>query len=247
MRAFSTRSSPAGTAFSGPPPRPRHLDATLIARTRPISSSQARLLPVMSPLRALLPEGGLRRGTVLTVGTEEVATGDLLEHMVGGVTTLAFSLLVQASSTGSWCAAVGTADPGIVALAELGIDLERVIIVSRAAGDWAEVTATLLQGMDVVLLRPPDRVGPGAARRLVARARERRAVLVVIDDPVGKWPEAPDLRLAVGPGTWVGIEAGHGHLRGRRVEVVAAGRRGATRPMRTVLWLPGPSGVVAST
>jgi hypothetical protein len=161
----------------------------------------------------------------------------------GGGTTLGFALLA-AASTASWCAAVGTADPGIVAFAELEVDLGHLVLVPRPGPLWAEVAATLLDGMDVVLVRPPGPVRPGVARRLAARARERRGVLVVLGSR--GWPEGADVQLTVGTGSWQGVEAGHGHLQGRHLEVVAFGRRAAARPVRVGLWLPTPSGQVAA-
>jgi hypothetical protein len=184
----------------------------------------------------LLPWGGLQRGAVIAVGTGD-ATG-------GGAGTLAFSLLAAASATGSWCAAVGTGDPGILAIAELGVDLDHLALVPDPAGAWPEVTATLLDDMDIVLVCPPGRVRPGVARRLAARARQRRAVLVVQAGPEA-WPEGPDVRLTVESGAWDGVDRGHGYLRGRHVEVVSSGRRSAVRGTRTGLWLPAASGSVA--
>jgi hypothetical protein len=181
----------------------------------------------------VLPEGGLQRGTVIAVGP-----GD-------GASTLAFALLAAASAGGSWCAAVGTGDPGILAIAELGVDLDHLALVPWPGGEWPEVTAILLDDMDVVLVRPPGRVRPGVARRLAARARQRRAVLVVQAGPE-TWPEGPDVQLTVAAGAWEGVDRGHGHLRGRRVEVVTSGRRSAVRGVRTGLWLPAASGAVAA-
>jgi len=159
----------------------------------------------------------------------------------GGGTTLGFALLAAASAA-SWCAAVGTADPGLVAFAELGVDLGHLVLVPRPGPLWAEVAATLLDGMDVVLVRPPGPVRPGVARRLAARVRERRGVLVVLG--ARDWPGGADVRLTVETGAWQGVEAGHGHLQGRHLEVLSTGRRAATRPMRVGLWLPAPSGRV---
>jgi hypothetical protein len=162
----------------------------------------------------------------------------------GGGTTLGFALLARASAA-SWCAAVGTADPGIVAVAELEVDLGHLVLVPRPGPLWAQVVADLLDGMDVVLVRPPGPVRPGVARRLAARARERRAGLVVLA-PAQGWPEGADVQLTVEAGRWQGVEGGHGHLQGRHVEVVASGRRAATRPVRVGLWLPAPSGQVVA-
>jgi hypothetical protein len=163
----------------------------------------------------------------------------------GGATTLAFALLAAASAAGSWCAAVSTAQPGILALAELGVELDRLALVPVPGGAWPEVTGTLLDDMDIVLLRPPGPVRPWVARRLAARARQRRSVLVVLAGP-GSWPEGPDVRLTVEGGGWEGVEKGHGHLRRRHVVVASSGRRSAVRVTRTALWLPAAAGGVAA-
>jgi hypothetical protein len=180
----------------------------------------------------------LQRGAVVAV-----STGDGTHDGGGGASTLAFALLAAASATGSWCAAVGTGHPGILAIAELGVDLDHLALVPHPGPAWPEVVASLLDGMDAVLVCPPGRGRAGAARRLVARARQRRAVLVVLAGRQG-WPVGPDVRLTVGGGTWGGVGTGHGHLRGRRVEVVATGRRAAAGTVRAGLWLPTESGTV---
>ena len=222
-----------------------HISTTLAARARPTSSSRDQLLPVVSALAPLFPRGGLQRGGVVTVGTGDGtpgAEGDA-GGGAGGGTTLGFALLA-AASTASWCAAVGMADPGMVACAELGVDLGHLVLVPRPGPLWAQVTATLFDGMDVVLVRPPGPVRPAVARRLAARARERRSVLVVLGSR--GWPEGADVQLTVEGGAWQGVEAGHGHLQRRHLEVLAFGRRAAGRPVRVGLWLPAPSGQVGA-
>jgi hypothetical protein len=186
----------------------------------------------------------LQRGAVIAVGVGDGTSGSDGTGGSGG-RTLAFSLLAAASAAGSWCAAVGTADPGMLAIAELGVELDRLALVPRPGGMWPEVTGSLLDGMDIVLVCPPGRVRPGVARRLAARARQRRAVLVVEAGPAW-WPEGPDVRLTVEGGGWDGVERGHGHLRGRQVVVVSSGRRSAVRGTRHGLWLPAASGAVAA-
>ena len=183
-----------------------------------------RLLPVPAPLAPLFPDGALRRGTTTTVA-------GLPGH---GATTLALALLAAASQAGSWCAAVGLPDPGVVAAAELGIDLRRVVFVPHPGSGWAEAAGDLLPGVDVVLVRPPGRARQTAARHLSARARERQAALVVLVDHVNEWPEGGDLALSVGAIEWEGVGRGHGHLQGRRAEVRVSGRR-VGRPGHGVL------------
>jgi hypothetical protein len=186
-----------------------------------------RLLPVVPALRPLLPGQGLRRGSTVTVSRSAA---------------LALTLVAGASAAGSWVAAVGLPDLGMVAAAEAGIALERLALVPSPGGRaWPTVVAALLDAVDVVLVRSPAGLPAGHARRLAARARERGALLV----PLGAWPEVPDLRLTVTASAWRGLGQGHGRLEARRVEVVVGGRGAAARERRAGLWLPGPDGTAA--
>ena len=160
---------------------------------------------------------------------------------VGRSAALALALVAGASAAGSWVAAVGLPDLGIVAAAETGIALERLALVpSPGARAWPTVVAAFLDAVDVVLVRSPPRLPAAQARRLAARARERGAVLV----PLGPWSEPADLRLAVTASDWLGLGQGHGHLRARKAEVTIAGRGAATRERRFLLWLPSPDGTI---
>ena len=209
----TTLSSPGGT--------PR---AELVGPGATLASE--RLLPVLPALRPLLPGQGLRRGTTVAVARSAA---------------LALALVAGASAAGSWVAAVGLPDLGIVAAAETGIDLERLALVpTLGARAWPPVVAALLDAVDVVLVRSPAGLPAAQARRLAARARERGAVLV----PLGAWSEPADLRLAVTSSTWYGLGQGHGRLQARQVEVVTSGRGAATRERRTLLWLPSPDGTI---
>ncbi|HEY2214408.1 MAG TPA: hypothetical protein VGH31_05075 [Acidimicrobiales bacterium] len=218
------------------PRRPRELPVGLAARVRPTTPVAGRTLPVPLALRPLFPDGVLRRGSTTTV------TG-----LPGqGATTLALTLLSAASATGSWSAAVGLPDPGVVAVAELGVDLRRVVFVPHPGGGWAEAAGDLLSGVDMVLVRPPGRARPTVARHLSARARERQTALVVLVDHVNDWPEGGDLALSVGAMEWEGVGQGHGYLQGRRAQVRVTGRRSAGRPVECSLWLPAASGEVVA-
>ncbi|MGH8774003.1 MAG: hypothetical protein ACRDWI_02165 [Jiangellaceae bacterium] len=177
------------------------------------------LLPVLPALRGLLP--GLRRGQVVSIEG-------------GGSLALAFA--AGASAEGSWCAVVGMPDCGVLAAAGMGVDLARLLLIDEPGPRWAEVVATLVGSVEVVLLRPPVRPSSVEVRRLTAHARRHGGVLVV----AGGWTGAP-LRLRVVSSIWTGLGDGHGNLRGRRVRVVAEGKG---RPETAWLWLPGPDGSV---
>jgi hypothetical protein len=226
----------AFSAGAAPSPRPRELPAGLADRVRPTTPVAGRTLPVPSALAPLFPDGFLRRGTTTTVAGQP-------GH---GATTLALALLAAASAAGSWCAAVGLPDPGVVAVAGLGLDLRRVVFVPHPGSGWAEAAGDLLFGVDVVLVRPPGRVRLTAARHLTARARERQAALVVLLEGAAAWPIGGDLALSVGAVEWEGVGRGHGHLQGRRAEVRVSGRRAAGRTTECSLWLPAGTGAVTA-
>ncbi len=199
----------------------------LRGQVRPAALAGEQVLPVAPALGALIPAGVLRRGsTVVVTGAQ-------------GVTSLTLALLGAAMGAGSWAAVVGVPDLGLVAAAELGVTLDRLALVpSVPAGQWVRVVGALLDSVDLVVAQPPRHLRLGDARRLTARARERRSVLV----PAGAWAEGADLRLEVTGGGWEGPGEGSGRLTARRLEVTAAGRGAAARPRRATLWLPAPGG-----
>ena len=156
-----------------------------------------------------------------------------------GATSLALELLAGISIGGHWCAAAGLPELGLVAAAERGIELSRLLLVADLGppGTWQHVVATLFDAVDAVLFAPPAGVRPADARRLGARVRDRGTVLLVLDR-CGNWPVPGDLRCLVTWSEWVGLSAGHGLLSGRNGEIEVSGRGAAARPRRARLRLP---------
>jgi hypothetical protein len=207
----------------------------LADRRRPLTLAREQVVAVPAPLAGLFPEGGLRRGSTVVVRPGQ--------RSGAGATSLALALMVEASQTGSWCAVVGLSELGPVAAAGLGVRLERLALVPSPGDQWPVVTAALLDAVDIVLVRPPWRPRLTDARRLMARARERGAVLLPFSE---SWPDGADLRLAVMASAWQGLGQGHGHLQARAVQVAASGRGAAARPRVARLWLPDPAGSPAA-
>ena len=202
-------------------------------RVRPLAGAGERVLPVPEALASLLPHGGLPRGA--TVATSGAVASSLALALAGPVTV-----------TGSWIAVVGLARLGLLAAAELGVELERVLLVADPEPEhWPSTVAALLDAVELVLVSPPRSVSVTVQRRLTARARDRGSVLLQVGGNVRAWAHAPDLTVSGAATVWSGLGMGHGHLRSRQVEVAVSGRRGADRPRRAVLWLPGPSGQIA--
>jgi hypothetical protein len=214
----------------------------LAEQVRPVSLAGDQGLPLLGAFEPLVPGAGLRRGS--TVGVDALPG-------VTGATSLALALAAGASQNGSWVAAVGLGSLGLVAAAELGVALERLVLVADPGRDrggertgWPSVVAALVDGFDVVLVgaEAGARLRAADARRLVARVRERGTVLVGVGAELPG--ERSPLRLTLAAASWSGLGEGWGHLRGRRVTVEASGRGGATRTRQAELWLPAPAGGV---
>ncbi|HZC27172.1 MAG TPA: hypothetical protein VE287_09105 [Actinopolymorphaceae bacterium] len=195
---------------------------------RPATATAPRAVPTIPALPAfadLLPERGLRRGA---------------SYAVQGSGTLTMALLAGASRSGSWCGLVGMPGFGAEAAAGMGIDLARLVLVPAPGRHWLNVVATLVDVLDLVVVRPPSKAYDAEARRLAARVRERGAVLVV---QAREWSGC-ELRFAITSSTWHGLGAGHGHLTAREVTVEATGRGAGGRRRTTRMWLPDRDGAI---
>ncbi|QIK83411.1 hypothetical protein [Sanguibacter sp. HDW7] len=177
-------------------------------------------LPVPSALADVLPEG-LRRGAV----TQVTGSAALVLEMLAHVETQRVALGDE-----PWTAVVGCPALGLVAAAEAGVSLDRLLLVPDPGVEAATVLAALVDGVDVVVVGD---VGLAEAdrRRLVARARERGVAILA----VSPWPGARAVLQVTGV-RWRGIGTGEGRLRSRELHVarVEAGRT------RRALVLPAP-------
>ncbi|MFE3875337.1 hypothetical protein ACFXPX_13175 [Kitasatospora sp. NPDC059146] len=184
------------------------------------------LVPVVPALREVLPDGGLRRGTAVSVAGEDAG---LLLALAAGVR----------ETGGGWAAAVGLPELGLAAAEGYGLDLRRLLVADDPGRHWPEVVSVLAGAVELIMLRPDGPVPPKLAARLAAVLRRTGCVLLV----AGPWPGAV-LRLGVRSGRWFGLGDGHGQLAGRQVEVVAEGRGSAVRGRTARLWLPDEHGAV---
>ncbi|HUQ59622.1 hypothetical protein [Lentzea sp.] len=172
-----------------------------------------RVLPVRGELAGLLPWGGLRRGSTVSVG---------------GSTSLLLALLAGATADGCWAAVVGLPQVGVLAAAELGVSVQRLALVPRPGSDPGPVIAALLDGIDLVAVACP--LPASLARRLTARARQRRTVLIA----VGSWPSA-DVELTAESVRWNPLDDGAETLRRQQISVRTGGRGSAGCAKHVVL------------
>ena len=110
------------------------------------SDESGLVLPVAPPLAAVLPRGGLARGSVVSV-------------LGQGATSLLFTLL--AGPEAPWSALVGMPGIGLLAAAEFGIDLDRLVVIPEPGPDVLQVLSILVDGVDMIAV---DASGQGAGR-----------------------------------------------------------------------------------
>lgn len=201
----------------------------LAERIRPVVLARQAVVPVSASLAALLPDGGLVRGSTIAIGGT-------------GATSLMLQLVAGASQAGSWVVVVGLHDLAPVAVLEAGLDAARVAFIDPSDRE-VDVLAAVIGAVDVVVLDARSSVRASQTRRLASRLRERGSVLVVVSPgemPSSHWPS--DLSLTVGDAQWEGLGNGHGSLRSRCVRVGVSGRGRASRSVQRELLLPTTDG-----
>lgn len=203
----------------------------VVQQSAPVTLAREHTMPVLAELRPLFPEQGVRRGSTIAVSGH-------------GASSLVLALSAEISRTGGWVAGIGVPTLGLTAAREAGVALERWGFVDEPGDQTAEVINAVMSGVDLVVLGPDVAIKTAHTRRLAARLRERGTSVVHLA-PQGRSNVAPDLRLEITASRWVGLDAGHGRLRARRVEVTTTGRGAAARPRRVAMWMPGPDGAIS--
>lgn len=184
-------------------------------------TAHADALSVPEALAPLFPSGGLRPGAAYSL----VDSPSLL-----------FALAGRSSREGAWCAFIGMPDLSLEAATGYGVDPARVALIPRPGDRWLQAVSSATEVFPLVAVRPPRAATSAETARLGARLRDRGSALLA----VGPWDGA-ESSLSVSDPAWGGISRGHGLISFRAVTVTASGR-GASRPRRVRVLLPGPSG-----
>ncbi len=201
----------------------------LIAEQPTVRADESSI-DVSAALSSLLP-GGLQRGITTRV------VGDAARSLL-------FALVAAPTQAGMWIAVIGVDDLGLGATRGLGVALERMVFVEQPPrSKLGQAIGACIGSFDCVVVQSVGGSLHGA-RRLRARARERGTVLMQLGGEGSMWGERADVELVASTNRWEGLGVGHGHLVSRHVEVTITGRRGASRPRSTALWLPDDHGEV---
>lgn len=167
--------------------------------------SDAPLLPLDPALSDLLPEGGLRVGASYSVSPSPSLLG---------------ALLAAPSQKGAWCAIIGMPTIGVEAMDDLGVELDRLILVPDPGQRWLTVAMALSEVVPLIAVHPRSRVSDADISRLNARLRDRGCTLLVTTP----WPQS-EASIRVEETEWHGLGEGWGLLSERTVTLRASSRR----------------------
>ncbi len=211
-------------------------------RVAPTTLAGEHVLSVPEPFHGLLPRGGLQRGWTVQVAGSASARA------------LAWALLGEITTAGRWVATVNVAGVSLAAASELGVAIERVLVIENAKADvWSPTMGALIGAVDVILFdAPKHRIPPSEYRKIASRCRERGTILMELGTESsqysGRHPRSGqlqyDVAFSVQPSEWDGLERGYGHLNARRMDVSVSGRRASGRQRRGSFELPTAEGTL---
>jgi hypothetical protein len=220
-----------------------------VRRIAPVMLAAEQVLPVPEVFHGLLPGGGLQRGWTTRVD--------------GGASAraLAWALLSNVTTSGGWIAVVDVSGINLGAAREVGIAIERVLVVTTPdSATWSATIGALIGAVDVIVFGSPNhRVQQSEYRRMASRCRERGTVLVELaPDPVQRRSNRftrddgrhsggqlqYDVSFTVDPVRWQGLGRGHGRVQARGLDVVATGRRTPGAGRRGRFELPAADGTL---
>lgn len=204
-----------------------------IHRVAPVVLAAEQVLPVPEIFHTVLPGGGLQRGWTARVDGGPSARA------------LAWALLGTVTTSGGWVAAVDVPGISLTAAREVGVAIERVLVVTSPGGNaWSNTIGALIGAVDVIVFGSPrHRVQPREYRRIASRCRERGTVLVELGQQASGQLQY-DVSFSVDPVAWNGLGSGHGRLQARGLDVSVKGRRAPGAGRHARFELPSTDGTL---
>lgn len=117
--------------------------------------------------------------------TELFAGGSLLRgcsYAVTGSVQLALTLIAQASAEGVWCGIVGLPELGIEAAHDLGVRLDRLVLVPDPGPHTLSAVSSLAEVLGAVVTGPL-RLSAHQSDTLTGRLRDTQATLITVTPP----------------------------------------------------------------
>lgn len=168
--------------------------------------------PIPPALSELLPRG--------------LQAGQIVE--VAGSTSVLFAMAAHAAGNQRWCAVIGAQSLGWAALADLGLDMARTIVIPPHE-HAVKALDIVLECFPICILGPQVTIPGGQRRTLRGKVRHHKTLVLAYH-----WPQA-GTALRVRPCGGQGLRRGAGRLRAVEWEVTLAGAMGtAPRARRAV-------------
>ena len=202
--------SPALTLEGAPPARAEVHALQQRIHAMQKTTVEHRVFPVSQAVANLFPERGLSRGSI---------------YQVDSSASLLWALLAEPSQSGTWCAVVGAPDLGLAAASEMGVNVDRLVVVPHPGEQWFAVVAALIDVVGIVALGSIPAPSDHMLSTLTGRLREREATLLVRD----AWPRS-EASIQVRH-QWSGLSQGSGMLHEHRMSMSSTPRHG--HPVRT--------------
>lgn len=197
-----------------------HAHQNLPELVRSATALTPEVIAVDEQLAACLPYRGFRRGDTV---------------MVAGSNTLTLLAIAHATTEGLWCGMVSLPQLNFATAHEIGADLARIVAVPDAQQHAPTVAATLLDTLDMVVVGLSQLNDPLMLRKLSARARQRRKLLLLsTTSPTDVLPSVT-LTLTAQRHTWRGIDDGLGYLTEHTLDIVVSGQGRANKPRQHTL------------
>jgi hypothetical protein len=196
--------SPALTLDTPPTRRSEVLELQQRIRAHEAPKVDHPVFALSPGLDQLFPEGGLRRGATYQVDTSA---------------SLLWALLARPTTAGVWCAVLGMPDLGLAAAEDMGVNLDRLILVPHPGAQWLPVLSALIDVVGIVALGPLGVPSERQVGTLLGRMRDREATVLV----QSAWPRT-DASISVSQHHWQGLGQGRGILHEHRVDITVHSR-----------------------
>lgn len=190
---------------------------------RPAATAIPEIIAASTMLRPCLPWGGFRRGDTV---------------LIAGSSSLIFLAVAHATQHGLWCGVVALPHLNFAAGEAVGVELARVVLVQEPSCHLAEVTAALIDALDIVVVGFTPSLTDTMLRKLSARARQRRKVLLVVSQSTPPKLSGVALSLTAIHHHWHGVSDGFGYLTEHRIDVSVTGHGRADKQQQHTITIP---------